>query len=596
MATPFSGSAVANADAVTSWATQRIANRLPLWARARVEGIDSILQTIVNPFGSQFDELYAQLVQTQQNYYVTTAAQNDPAFLYTMQLPGEFEFASTEFQAGKLTFTPPTVEATVDTEPIVVNNIKDNDAENMERFWSLPTRWSATRLATGATNEILAATNIANLDSATINDADLRYTGKLFIEIADGDMFGWRDNRGIFTVPKVAIRGILVGRDFDDYTEEHIVFTTNSIQRSKYNWYSIDSIEVRGVEGSSATLTMTAGFDRRYLNSPHGMVITPLSEYQLLYSLTNNYAMNDDGGIGSLPFLQWNTFETNDLNLLTAGSSELITEHEIGIMPTLGEYFQEDLLDVELIPGTRWLAGVTTDKLYLIDGRLPHPLNMVTEDNSGETIVAKCMKQRSPGAELRLMVDKHDPIYSKAGGEVLFTTDHRKRTRGIVRTRLSVTIESMWAEPTTYYYDWSGNLLDILTHTTQAWVVSEEPSTLGGWLEKSLYLDLEDLAGCPFYVAYGKLETQFSDGRVEVDTSLVYSLYRVVTSSFDLPDGVKGKVASISIDSEDNLIVLTTDSEVWKLTMSYDYYIIDYYRNTMWFMEEYDSIEVITSV
>jgi len=555
-----------------------------------------VLQTLVNPYGNQFDELYAQLVQTKQNYYVTTAAQNDPAFLYTLQLPGEFEFAYTEFQAGKLTFTPPDIKATAGSDTFSVVNIEDNKAENMERFWSLPTRISTTQLATGATNRILAATSISNLSSATINDADLRYTGQLFVEISNGELFGWRDNRGKYTVPKVVIRGILVGRDFDDYTEEHIVFPTNSTQRSKYNWYSIESLEVRGIEGTYCNLLITAGFHRPYITTPHGLVVTPLSEYQLLYSLTDNYAMSDMGGAGYLPFLQWNTFETNDVSLLSSGSSELITEHEVGIFPTLGTYFQEELLDIELVPNTRWLAAVTKTKLYFIDGRLPHPLNMVTEDDSGETVLSKCLNQRSPGPELRLMVDKHDPVYSKTNGEVVFTSDHKKKIRGIVQTRLSITLESMWTTKATFYYDWDGNLINLLTDPDQAWREPDEGADLGNWLEKSVAIDMEDLAGCPFYVAYGKLETQFADGQIETDTVLVYSPYRVIEKEFTLPTSIRGKVEAVSVDSESNILVITTDDEVWKLNFFYDYYIIDYYRNTIWFMEDYDSVEVTTIV
>jgi hypothetical protein len=50
-----------------SWITQRIANRLPLWADARLDKY-SFFQQYINPFGSALEDLYKQLSLTFQDF------------------------------------------------------------------------------------------------------------------------------------------------------------------------------------------------------------------------------------------------------------------------------------------------------------------------------------------------------------------------------------------------------------------------------------------------------------------------------------------------------------------------------------------------
>lgn len=587
----YGGRNIAAPDAVWAWSTQRMANRLPLWARARIEGVDSVFQNLVNPMAYYFDEQYADIIQNSRNYFLTTASLTDQNFLYTLQLDMDFAFQYVEHQAGKLTFTPPTVTATLADSTTVTPEILDpNLPEMIDRDNILPTRIDATLVTSGATNTILASTLIENISLATINDDALEYTGVVFIEISGADSFGWRDQRGKLVVPKVVIKGRPVERNYDETIEEDIVFLTNTIVQSKYNWDVIDSIEVRGIDGDTATIALTAGFERGFVENPYASLSTTLNEYPLLYALRGDYSPSAGE---YTPFIQHKTYDTAVSSLLRQGEASLIIEHEVGLVPTHDTYFTEPFLDLERIPNSRWLVCVSDTSLYFTDSKLPHPLSQLSEDLSGETLLSKALKDRTPGPELRIMIDVHDQVFTDAEGDLILTTNHQKKTRGVVATRLSCTIESPVTDPTTTYYAWDGTVINILTDPLQAWVPSPgDSSTVDGWQEQSIVVDMTSLANHMFYTATWKLETEFIGKEFETDTTIVYAPYHIVDKTIPLPSSLSGNIQAISINSNQDLVALTTTGQIWKFSLYYDYYLIDYQKNKLWFLEDYESVVV----
>ena len=68
-------------DVRRGWTTQRMANLLPGWSRARQEQ-DSVAQTILNPAGEFFDDFVSDTVQGGFNNYISTVSLSDFAFLH----------------------------------------------------------------------------------------------------------------------------------------------------------------------------------------------------------------------------------------------------------------------------------------------------------------------------------------------------------------------------------------------------------------------------------------------------------------------------------------------------------------------------------
>ena len=590
---PYDGRSFASPDTIRSWVTQRISNRYPIWSRARQE-MDSMFQLLVNTGAQDTEEMYFDIIQNYRDHYVQTVSTTEQEFLHVLWLPQDFEFNYETNEGGKFTYYPPTVTGTIGSTDYSVNILDPNKSYMMDVNRILPTRLSATKVATGATNTIVASTNISSASSATINDDQLDNTGVVFIEIDGATLFGSRDERNIPNIPKVIIVGTPKGHK--DTLEEHIIFLYNGIKRSRYSWESIDSIDVRGIEGASATVEITAGFLRESISNPYLTTTTPLDEYPTLHSFAT---LNIVSGLNTyyLPFIQHKTFEVNDLSLQRQGIGSFITEHEFGLLKSSGEFYSEELVDIEMLPNTKWIAAVTPTELLFIDSRLPHPISETTLDSNDDTMIGKMLKDRTSSPEMRIMVDQHDPVCTETWGETTFTTWQKKRTRAVESTRLSITIESAEVGPVTYYYDWDGTQLNILTHPTGGWIYNSDyipanGNTINSWLERSISFDIPALAKSYFWTATCKLEVSYNDGNTETDVTLVYSPFRTPEKTISLPSGLRNNVAGLSIDKDQSLVLLTSTNEIWKMSLLYDYYLIDYQRNKLWFMEEYDSIEV----
>lgn len=71
--------------------TQRIANSLPQWMKARRER-DSSTQKFLNPFGSRLDELNEQIELTLRNRFIELSNLNEPDQLRRVQIPLESAF------------------------------------------------------------------------------------------------------------------------------------------------------------------------------------------------------------------------------------------------------------------------------------------------------------------------------------------------------------------------------------------------------------------------------------------------------------------------------------------------------------------------
>lgn len=582
-ADPYGGRVISRPDGIWSWVTQRISNRLPLWSRARLNE-DTILQALINPFAVQCEELYTELIDVRNNYFITTASLNQQGFLYEVQLPMTFAFDYTEHEGGTITFLEPTVLGTVDSSTYTLQLLDPNKSYMIERREILPSRVSASLLCSVFSNEILPATTLAALSSATINDLGLSDFGVVYVKINGGSLFGWRENDDKNVTPKVILTGILDGQRKE--IEEHLLFPTNATFRSPSYWKEIEQVDVRGIEDSTTTVELNAGFARDYAHDPFAMLSTSISETPLFYELNNLPVV----GGGNIPYIKHNTTEIDSIALQRQGYSTRITEHEVAVLYDHGEYLDDEWVDIEQMPNTRWLVGVSQTGIYFVDNRLPHPLSLVGETGDGDSIYSKALTLRTPNADLNIEVDTHHLLRSKQNGSVNVTTWHRKRQKGIARIRLSIIVDSpTMNRPSTTYLDPSGNLILI----GGSWIENVSDTTGPyNWDDISFTIDVDTLAGCSIWAAYLRLDTIYEDSSEETDTTFVFSPYTLVEKSFVMPTELMGHVVGIASSKDQQLCILDDQDRVWQLNFSYDYYLIDYRRNKLWLLENYDSVGI----
>ena len=577
--------------AVRAWTTQRMANRLPSWARARLEE-DSVAQTILNPPAYFFDDMVANTMQAGLDYYMPSVSLSEIDFLYEMALPMDFAFSYEEHEEGKLSFLPPTVTATDGSETVSVVFLERNKSDAIDVDYLLPTRMDVG-LSTSAPVYIVAPTLASALGTAVINNTGLSDIGTVFVEVSGAEVFGTRDNRGDLPIPKVIIKGIpyMFGQK---ETEEHIPFLTNMVKKSKYNWQTISSVEVRGVSGDNTTVNLTSGFNRESVSNPYAVVVTVLDEFPQVLSF-ENYVY----GAATLPCLQYKTFEQSSVDLLRQGNSEKIVEHEV-LLTYQGGTQVPPIVDIELLPNSRWLAALTSTEVLLFDTRMPHHLNIIPEIDRVESLIAKANKEKSLHPEMRLMTDKHDCIMTETDGYVNLTTWHKKRLRPVLEVRLSC--EILGPSSTTAVkkqFDSSGVAYDIGSAPNDGWIQSingidvyNPTPRITDWRDISWAISPLELLGSPLWVALFKLEVKLTDGLTETDTALLWCLPRGVEASFTIPDTVLGVVDGLSFDANHDLVIHTTTNSVYAVHFSYDYFLVDYYGNKIWFLNEYDSVAV----
>tara|TARA_Y100000310_G_scaffold284718_1_gene307661 strand:- start:668 stop:1927 length:1260 start_codon:yes stop_codon:yes gene_type:complete len=419
----------------------------------------------------------------------------------------------------------------------------------------------------------------------------------VFVQIAGGDVFGVRDNRDILTVPKVVIKGIpyMYGQE---EVEEHIPFLTNLIKKSKYEWQEINSVEVRGITGTSATVAVFSGFNRDYVANPYATVTTPIGSFPQVLSVENEAIV---GGV--LNWLQYKTFEVNSVDLQTQGESVRIVEHETLIRTAAGASLNENVIDIEMIPNSRYLAGVTQTTLFLVDTEMPHPLNILPDLANTDSFLARAQTEKSFHPEMRLMVDKHDIINTETDGFVNLTTWHKKRLHPIVEVRLTGEfLTSTSTAPLVKMFDAAGVAYDVGVAPNEGWIQSltgidvyDPQRRITDWKDIAWVLSPSDIINDEVVVALFKLEARLTDGTIETDTVVVWSLSSPIVFQEALPVSVAGVVTGMTFSAGDKLVVQTTDTTCYELQLHYDYYLIDYYENRMWFLEEYDSVVVDSS-
>ena len=272
---------------VKAWVTQRLANRLPIWSRARLED-DSVFQMVMNPAGAVWDEVYAGLTRIKFDYYSSTASQTEQPFLYILQLPLTFAFDYDEHEAGKFTWHPPIVSATTDSGTVVPELAGPNRHWRVERDGLAPTRVTATLLSSAKPLTIIPTVLLTSLSSALIADAGVDGMGTVYVHIDEGEIFGRRDERGVAVAPRVFIKGVMRGHRIE--STEAIPVNTNGIIKSRRDWKEIVRVWVEGISGDQATIKVDFGFGREQVSDQLALIATPLSEFAKTLSISDMYA------------------------------------------------------------------------------------------------------------------------------------------------------------------------------------------------------------------------------------------------------------------------------------------------------------------
>ena len=569
------------------WTVQRIANRLPGWSRARLRQ-DSVLQAMVNPFGMAYDTLYAREFMVRDNYFVPSVDVNGLAFAHILRLPMSFEFVLSEEEAR--TFYFPTVIAKVGALTIPVTPL---DSWEGATAWEIaPTRLSATLTATGIKNELLAETYLDAMGDSLFDNAQLlKLRSKLWITIDGATSFGGETSDGSILQPKIVINGQPVEYDYLDERYEHLPFPTNDQLDSKNVYDGVWSIETRGINNpEETTIKVSRGFNKSSIEEPYALYVDSIGEKRMTHKIGSGLVAGTK--FATLQFLVNEypvAFQTQGFDAEEVVFEELLEDED-------GFILEDSFLDIERIPFSKYLILIDQADLSIVSPRRSHPFFFLSDSDGilKQEFMDLLYRNRTPNAELLLEADRTWMNVSQEGatGMDIFT-DHKGGTEVILGTRLSRYGINSSREIFVKYYDWDGVELDITTAPDQGFIMN--PLTDGtpeGWRDKTLTVNPFTLEDEPCYIYI--LETKLAGGKIQKDSLLIHIPRAPILDKIPLPPEVAGKVVGMTYDGEGNLLVLLTDQTVYTLNLHYDFAVVDYRQNTLYFREKYDTVSVTT--
>jgi hypothetical protein len=534
-----------------SWITQRIANRLPLWADARLDKY-SFFQQFINPYGSALEKLYKQLSIGAKNYYASTANLDEIDVVYKVNLPRNFNFSVNDRDPANPIRIPPRVTTNIDS---VLTEIPVSENNDVESFWytSFPTRIKREGTDTDVSGEILSETQFKDLASSTLNTFSIQ--GRLAITVAGATEFINLNRplqRGFVKLRGVTRKG--------QEEVERINFITNTTITSLKEWRRLEEVSVYGIFPRTATITIDVlPFNVPEQIDPFNLFIDEVNESVLF---TEVEALDYTGTI-----LKHKIFAATNLALLQQGFTGFDVRAQAELLDTTGDPIIAR--DFTIQPFQDRVFVLTDNKIYIYYNFMPYPdcshLNGQTEDSL-----------------MVIETNKRDYIRDET---VKIRTDRRHPVKRILKNRWSLTKP----DGTKVRLGLDGTEWPL---TQRGWIINSHHNTYNFIRQKIDYTVSE------FGTYTFELETFYHDGSSEIDKHIINVNGINAEAALDLPVDVQN-ADGIAFDSDQNLWIKKTDPSTgietaYKMTLYTDNMLVDFDKRIIYFHEQYDKVTIET--
>jgi hypothetical protein len=528
-----------------SWVTQRIANRLPLWADARIDKY-SFFQQYINPFGSALEELYKQLSIGAKNYYAATANLDEIDVVYKVKLPRNFNFSVNDHNPANPIRIPPTVTTIIDSILTTIPVAENNDVES---FWydSFPTRIKREGTDTDVSSKILPATQFKDLASATFNTFSIQ--GRLSITIEGADEFINLNRplqRGFVQLKGVTRKG--------QEEIEKINFITNTTIISLKEWRRLEEVSVYGIFPLTSTITIDVlPFNIPEQIDPFNLFIDEVHESILF---TEVEAIDYTGTI-----LKHKIFAATNLALLQQGFTGFDVRAQAELLDTTGGPIIAR--DFALQPFQDKLFVLTDEKIFIYYNFMPY---------------ADCrhLDKQTEDALMVIETNKRDYIKNET---IKVRTDRRHPVKRILKNRWSLTKP----DGTKVRLGLDGTEWPL---TQRGWIINSHHNTYNFIRQKIDYVPTE-------FGAYTfELETFYHDGASEIDKHIINVNGINAETALALPIDVQN-ADGIAFDSDQNLWIKKGNT-AYKMTLFTDNMIVDFDKKILYFHEQYDKVTIET--
>ena len=536
-----------------SYITQRIANRFPPWSRLR-ETSQSVGQQLLEPTGLELEELYWQTNYDLYNYILLTSDLNQLCNMEKLQLPSSFEWRTVNHADQKVFLEPTDITATTSSgETLTLEQAQNNSVEDL--WFGAPTRVTSTDDYYPSYEIPFGPTQVQNLSTATAYS--LPFETRLFVTVIGNSSFA-RVYSGHSYFSNVEIRG---SDAHGNKIEEKIYFTWNGTRQTKNSWSEIDSVLGFFLDDECYIRIDWLPIAINDFQDLSGLHVTDKREKLRFFSFTNQ-------SFGAA--LEHKTFGAIDLSLVEEGDDEKEVVQSIELLDEDGNNY--DARSLTTFPKRKWLVLNDGSNIHFHLPNVVIPDLTETADRSAEPIA---------------QIYVEDNCFAR-GDTIYFDLKTSRPFWRVIRHRWSL----LKPDGSKVGLNESG---DEITYSSSGWILNRDGmrfNTVG----------LSNVA-IPYtfstsgkYVLY--LESTIRNITEEASTPINHTDVLVINIPVDtaevsiaLPPGL-GVCAYFTFDSFGRPWCVSISGETRRVELNFDKYVVDYFLNTIYFREDYETVEV----
>jgi hypothetical protein len=536
-----------------SWVTQRLANRLPPWSKAR-KLAQSVFQQLLEPIGQDMEDAYWWANYNVGNYLLNTSDTNQLSGLYRLNLPPTFEWETRHDADSVIYLTPTSVRGNTSSGWITLTQAENN---SLEEFWyGVPTRISYA----GESYQylpVLPTTAVTALSSASLVYPSV--PGKLWITLSNNGS-SVKNYKGRVVRSYVE----LTGRDiYGIENSEIIYFGFNGTVQTKLAWSEISSVTTNYIDDVSYLRIDWLDVGRTDYIDYNGLYVSRDREKLRFFSLA-------DQSYGSA--LQYKVFSADNLVLVEDGEDVKHAEYEVELVDTSGANI--NALSLCPWPKRRWIVVADGSDLHFFVPALKSETLESISEGTVEAVV-----------QIELAEE-----WSYKGATVTLDYNMKRPFVRVLRTRWSV------EKPDGTRVGISPDGSEI-TYSSSGWVTHPEGTIFNKVGFQGDYIDYT-LTSRGRYVFY--LESMITDllsreGQTKptehTDVRILHSSYDTAEASLTLPTSV-GTGSTITFDPYNRPWIINSAGTAYRLNFHYDKYLADFAGKAVIVREEYTNLEV----
>ena len=538
------------ADYYYSTMTQSIANFFPEWSKTRFDKYSNI-QQLMNPIGENMELISDFLRKQNANTFIQTCNLNELSVLHKIELGRDYPIQQLVAESGDSYYVQPEIKAIQD---ITEYELFAKPENSFKEFYynQLPTRIDNER---DQLDQTYIVENMTVGSNKVEIDYELKKERELYLVVSNFESSIHRD-RDVIRLIKVRINGI---NEFDDKVSEDIPIIKDRPLQTKKTWKKIDSVELMDAKKETVNLSI-------YKVPPNNSIIEDFKR-DVTFNDTIETVFWSMDKRQNCAILQKRHERGRDIleTLRSGGQTDVVQEFHLF---DIDGQTKIDVIDFTIDPFTNYVYAIDNDFLYIYDKREEYSKKVkeLPGDNGTADFVLEMEKDY-------LGLDENGEK------EVLIKCIHRKPGTTIVKYRIIITKP----DGTQFFLDKNGQ---VTTDLNAATILPTQNDIV---LEPRQYAVTLDMCGEYIF----ELETLYRGGNTTRDKHIYIINKKAALIKYKLERIMDGAdPLSIAYYADQKIKIFDTKNVLNSLVLHKDGVMIDYDDKVLYFIEDYDSVEV----